>query len=147
MFGGNLHRIAQAQRIAFGDAELAGPALGLVGDQDQRRAAAAQPVGKMLVERRHPGAGIEDQQRDNGITHCGIGLLPHAPGERGGIGIFEAGGIDDGEFEIEEPCQPFAAITRDARRVVDQRQLAADEAVEERRFADIWATDDGNPGH
>ena len=81
------------------------------------------------------------------IAALSVRELPHAPGERGGIGIFEAGGIDDGDFEIEEPCQPFAAITRDARRVVDQRQLATDEAVEERRFADIWATDDGNPGH
>ena len=42
----------------------------------------------------------------------------------------------------------LAAVARDAGLVIDQRKLLPDQAVEQRRFADIGPADDGDrEGH
>ena len=66
------------------------------------------------------------------------------PCKRVGRRILEAGGVDDVEIEIVEPGRMHAPVARDARRVVDQRQLAAGEPVEKRRLADVGPADDGD---
>ena len=60
-----------------------------------------------------------------------------------GGGILEAGGIDDVEIQVVETGGMHAAVAGDARRVVDERQLLAGQAVEKRRLADIRPADDG----
>ena len=62
------------------------------------------------------------------------------------VALLEAGGVDDGEGEIGEPRLALAAVARHARLVVDQRQLAPDQPVEQRRLADVGPADDRNPG-
>ena len=63
-------------------------------------------------------------------------------------GVFEAGGIDYFERQIAELSLAFAAVARHARFIVDQREAAADEPVEQRRFADIGPADNGDSeGH
>ena len=60
-----------------------------------------------------------------------------------GAGILEAGRVDHVEIEIVEAGGMDAAVAGDARRVVDQRQLAAGQAIEKRRLADVRPADDG----
>ena len=146
VFGGDLDGITQAQRIAFGDAEFPGAPFRLVGDEDQRGAAPPQPIGEMLVERGDAGARVEDQQRHIGIADRHIGLFAHPARQGGSVGILESGGIDSGEDQVVQVRLALAAVAGDAGRIVDDRQLAADQPVEQRRLADIGTPDNGDGG-
>ena len=66
------------------------------------------------------------------------------PSERFLGGLFKAGGVDDAEFEIAETRLAFATVAGDAGLVVDERQLLADQPVEQGRLADIRPPDDGD---
>ncbi len=146
VLGRDLHRRAEAELVAFGDPALAGAALGLVGDEDQRRVVGAQPLREVAVERGDAGTRVEHQQRDVAVDQRGVGLRAHPPGERRGVGILEPGGVDDAELEVVERRVAFAPVAGDAGRIVDERQLAPDEAVEQGRFADVGAADDDDGG-
>ncbi len=122
----------------------AAAALGLVGDEDDGLAGAAQPVGEMAIERRHAGARIDEEERDVGVGERALGLRPHARGELARRRLLEPGGIDDAEAQIAEARLGLAAVARHAGRVVHQRQALAGEAVEQRRFADIGPAEDGH---
>ena len=125
-------------------ARCAGSALRLVGDQDDRLADRAQHLGEMPVERRHAGAGVDQEQADVGRAHGGLGLGRIRPARLSGRGVVEAGGVDGGELEVAEPRLALAPVAGDARAVVDQRQPPADQPVEQRRLADIRPADDGD---
>ena len=106
MFGGNLHRIAKAEAIAFGDAEFPCPAFGLVGDEDQRRASRLRnQSAKCLSSGVTPARASNTSSATIGIADRGSVCWRMRPASAGGIGIFETGGIDDGELEIEQPRQ------------------------------------------
>ena len=144
MLGGNLDRLAEAERIGFHRAGLAVLALALVGDQHHRLVGAAREIGKAAIVRRQAGARIDHEHQRVGQRDRGFGLLLHPRGQRALGAFVEAGGIDQREFEIAETPLPFAAVARDARRVIDQRELLPDQPVEQRRFSDIGPADDGN---
>src|SRR3982750_24340 len=83
-----------------------------------------------------------------GLCDRGLRLLLHAGGQRPLGALIEAGGVDDREVEIAEPGLALAAIAGDARQVIDKRELLPDQAVEQRRLADIGPADNGNlKGH
>ena len=90
------------------------------------------------------GARIDDEERHIGVGERPLGLRLHAPGERGRRRLFEPGGVDRPKFEIGDPGGAFAAVAGQPRRVVDQRQPAADEPVEQGRLADIGPSEDGD---
>ena len=85
-------------------------------------------------------------KRRVGLAHRGLGLLPHPAGQRLRVLVLEARGVDHPELEPEQLRLAFAAVARDARPVVDQRQALADEPVEQGRFADVGPADDGDGG-
>ena len=91
-----------------------------------------------------PGARVDDQERHIGVGERPLGLRLHAPGERGRRRLFEPGGVDHAEFEIGDAGLALAAVAGQPGRVVDQRQPAADQPVEQRRLADIGAAEDGD---
>ena len=62
------------------------------------------------------------------------------------VGLLEPGRVDDAEAQGAEPRLAFAAVAGDARAVVDERELLADEAVEQGRLADVRPSDDGDGG-
>ena len=78
---------------------------------------------------------------DVGLVERALGLRPHAAGKRLGRGFFEAGGVDDPEGKIGDVPLTLAAVARDPGQIVDQRQLAASEPVEQRGLADIRPPD------
>ena len=62
--------------------------------------------------------------------------------------LLEARGVDDGEAQRAEPAGALAQVAGHAGLVVDERQPPPDEAVEERRLADVGTADDGEgEGH
>jgi hypothetical protein len=86
----------------------------------------------MAIHRRHAVAGVDHEQAEISLGHRRLGLALHAAFERGGIGIVEAGRVDEREGETAERGLAHAAITRDARPIIDDGELPADEPVEER---------------
>ena len=146
MFRTERNRIAKTERIAFQDPGFRCSALGLVDQQNHRRLRAAEPAGNFLVERREPGATVDHEDRElcSGDRH--FGLLAHPSGQALGIFIFIARGVDDVELETQKIGSALAAVTRDPGHVVDERQLLANQSVEQRRFADIGSTYDCNIG-
>ena len=104
----------------------------------------AQHLGEALVERRDAGAGIDHEQDDVGVADRDLGLLAHPVFEAAIADILVAGGVEHAEFQIAEPPLALAAVAGDAGLVVDQRELPADQPVEQRRFADIGPADNSD---
>ena len=59
--------------------------------------------------------------------------------------VSQPGGVEQGEGKVAELGRRFAHVARHARRVVDDGAALADQAVEQRRFADVGTADDGDP--
>ncbi|MHC2559097.1 hypothetical protein ACVIVD_001091 [Bradyrhizobium liaoningense] len=148
MLGRNLDGIAEAERKGLHRAGIAMLALALVGDQQHRLVGLAGEIGEGAIGGRETNAGIDDEEQRVGLRDRGFGLLLHARGQRALGAFVETGGIDDGELEVAEPGLAFAAVAGDARQVIDKRELLSNQAVEQRRFADIGPADDGDcEGH
>jgi hypothetical protein len=77
---------------------------------------------------------------------CSMAVSVWAACDRTGFqdGLLQSGGIDHGEGDVAESAFPLAPVAGDARPVVDKRQPAADQPVEEGRLADIGAADNGD---
>ncbi len=146
MFGGKGDGVAQAQAECLHHAVVTGFALGLVGHQHDGRVAFAQPAGDFLVQRGDASACIDDEQGDIGIFDRRLCLHPHAAGQGLGVFVLITSGVDDGEFDAKQVRLPFPPIARDAGLVIDQRQLLADEPVEEGGLAHIGPPYNGNCG-
>jgi hypothetical protein len=146
VLGAKGDRLAEAERIGFEDAALAGAAFGLVRGKDDRRGFASQPPADLLVERVHAGARIDQEKRRIGFADRGDGLRPHPARQRLRILVLIACRVDDAEFETEQSRIALAPVAGHARTVVDKRQLLADEAVEQGRLADIGPADDRDGG-
>ena len=138
--------VAEPEREGVVGARHAGPALGLVGEDDDGLAGAARHLGERPVGRQDAGAGVDHEEHHVGLLDRRFGLGAHAAEERARIGLLEAGGVDDAEAQQPEPRLTLAPVAGDAGAVVDERQAPADETVEERRFADIRPSDDGDRG-
>ena len=143
VLGRDRYRLAEAELPGFQHAGLRAARLGLVGDQHHRLAGAPHEVGEGAVVGHDPDPGIGQEEDQIGLVDRRLGLGAHAAFERGGQGVLEAGGVDDVEAQVVEPRRMDAPVARHARRVVDQRQLAADQPVEQGRLADIGPSDDG----
>jgi hypothetical protein len=137
MFGRDGDRIAEAQGIGLEHSRLAGTAFRFVGEHQHWLAMAPELAGEFAIDRRHAGPRVDDEETDVGVGNRCFRLRAHAVLETAARCGIEACGVEKPESQIGEPALTFAAVARDARLVVDQRQLAAHQAVEERRFADI----------
>ena len=146
MFGADRDRLVKAKLIGFEQPRFGGFAFGLVGDQHNRRRRAAQPARNFMVERGHTRARINHEQGDIGMIDCGLRLHPHPPRQGRRIFIFKPCGVDDAEIHAEEARIAFPPVARHAGLVIDQRQPFTDQPVEQRRFADIGAPDNGDGG-
>jgi hypothetical protein len=58
--------------------------------------------------------------------------------------VLETGGVDHSKIEADQLRLTLTAVARYAGPVVDQRQTPADQPVEQGRFADVGAADDGD---
>jgi hypothetical protein len=148
VLGRDLDGIAEAERKGLHRAGIAVLALALVGDQQHRLVGFAGKIGEGAIGGREAGAGIDHEEQRIGLGDRGLRLFLHPCGERALGPLVEAGSVDDDEFEIAEPRLALAAIAGHAWQVIDERELLSDQAVEQRRLADIGPADDGDcEGH
>ncbi len=146
MFRRHAEWLAEAQPPRLADAFGTNLALGLVGGDDDRRVAVAQPAGDFLVNRGDAGARIDQEQRDIGHGEARLSLRAHPPRQGRGVVLLETGGVDYAEIHADEMALALAAIARHAGRVIDQREFLADQAVEQGGLADVRPPDDDNRG-
>ena len=148
VLGRDLDGIAEAERESLHRAGIAMLAFALVGDEQHRLVGLAGEIGEGAIVGREAHAGIDHEEQRVGLCDRGLRLLLHAGGQRALGALIEAGGVDDREVEIAEPGLALAAVAGDAGQVIDKRELLPDQAVEQRRLADIGPADNGNlKGH
>ena len=145
MLGADRDRLAETERIGFQRAGCAGASLALVRDQDGGLARFADDVGKSAV-----GAAslrARASTRNSTASACAIAAavcaciraerLSRSASSRPAVSI-----------TLNERSPSLALPSRRSRvtpgSIIDQRQAAPDEPVEQRRFADIRAADDGD---
>ncbi len=145
VLGRHRDRIAQSQRVRLGQALLAGAALAFVGDHDHLVGALAQPAREALVERHDARPRIDQEQHGVGAVDRPLGEAAHARLQRLAARRLPARRIEQREGEVAELRRRLAHVTGHARRVVDDGAALADQAVEQRRLADIGPADDGHP--
>ena len=98
----------------------------------------------MAVFRRDADARVHDEENRVGVLDRGFRLGAHAAGQRFAAALLQPRRVDDGEMQVAELGLAGAAVAGHPRLVVDQRQLLADEPVEQGRLADIRTADDGD---
>ncbi len=145
MLGGNLDGSPRPERVGFHRADFAVLALGSCWRpappacwRVRAKSAKARSFGV------RPMRGVDHEHQGVGELDRGFGLLLHPRRQRALGALVEAGGVDDGEFEIARACLALAAVAGDAGLVIDQRELLPDQPVEQRRLSDIGPADDGN---
>ena len=144
MLGADCDRLAEAEAKSLEDAAFAGASLSLVGYDDHRRILDPQPSGDFLVDRGEAIAGVDHEQRRVRFPYRSLGLRPHPAGKRLRILVLEARRVDHSKIEADQLRLTLAAVARDPGPVVDKRQAPADQPVEQGRFADVRAADDGD---
>ena len=73
-------------------------------------------------------------------------MATHAIFQRACLGPVEACGIEQREAAATERGIAFAPVARYPRLIIDKGELASDQTIEQRGFADIRAADDHNGG-
>ena len=119
----------------------------LVDDQNEGAPAGAEHVGQFAVEGREAGAAIHDKEQEIG---AGDRRLCRDMGRFGKVGIgsvADAARIDDLKGNGARLADPGKAIAGHARLIVDDRDAAAHQAVEEGGFAHVGAADNGDASH
>ena len=100
----------------------------------------------MAIHRGDTLAGVDHEQAEIRIIDGDFGLAAHAVFQRSGLGPVKACGIQQREAAAAEGRIAFAPVAGYPRLVIDKRELAPDQAIEQRGFADIRAADDHNSG-
>ena len=106
-------------------------------------------------ELRDPGVGgggagprVDHEHDEIGFGDGLRGLLRHPCSDAAGLGILKTGGVGQDDRVPADADARFLAVAGEAGHVVDKRKPLAGEPVEQGRFADIGAANDGNSvGH
>ncbi len=143
MLGGKAQGFAQTKAPCLNRAAIPGFAFGLVHAQNHARILFAQDIGKNLIRGGDANAAIHQEQADIRHFNGALGQAAH-PALKAVIGdILQPGGVDHRKAQVENLAIALAQVAGDARLVIDKRQLATNEPVEQRGFADIGSTDYG----
>ena len=143
MLGRDRQRLAETERIGFVQTGLRRAALAFIRGEDHWLAGAAHQLGEDLIGRNHPRPRIDHEQNEIGLGDGRFSLLAHARRQPLVPGL-QSRGIDEGDGAGPEFGLGLAPIARQARLIVDQRELLADELVEQGGLADIRPSDDGD---
>jgi hypothetical protein len=139
---GNGSPRAKPEELAAAD--VTAGVVGLVGGHEHRLAGRAQARRHRDVDRRQARGHIDHEQQRGGLVDGSQRLAVDARADDLALGVgIEAAGVDDAQAMPEVVEVAVAAIAREAGGVVHDRRPAADEAVEQRRLADVGAPDDG----
>jgi hypothetical protein len=73
-------------------------------------------------------------------------LRAHPSGERLRVILFKTSGINQPEFKAKQIGIALTPITRYAGAIINKRKLFANQAIEQRRFANIGPSDNRDDG-
>ncbi len=118
-------------------------ALGFVDPQNHPTRTFAQNSGQHLIGRGHPDTPVDQEQADIGHVDRTFRQRPHAALQAVVSGFFQTGGVNHCETQIAKARGPLAQITGHARSIINQRQFLFNHTVEQRRFPDIRAANNG----
>jgi hypothetical protein len=120
----------------------------LVDHEEHRLAGRAELARELVVDRGQPGAAIDHEHQRIGLADRAQRLAMDARADHvaRGFGI-EPAGVDHPHDGAEIVALAIAPIAGQPRRAVDQRRAPADQAVEQRRLADIGSADDRHERH
>src|SRR5581483_4726136 len=136
-------RLSQAELIELDGAEKLVLIVSLVGYEDHGFGGAPQPFGHVCVGLAHAGARIDHENDDVGLIHGLLGLLfDHGRKVVGVVGS-DTARIDDRERSPRPFGLTVDAIARGTGHILDDGLTLADQAVEQRRLADVRPADDG----
>jgi hypothetical protein len=116
----------------------------LVGHQQPGLAAGAQHVGDATVARVQPGARVDHEQQEIRLGDGLLHLPPDLDVHRVLRVLHDAAGIDEPEVAPRPVGSREVPVARGARFVGDDRGVATDDAVEQRRLADVGPPDQGD---
>ena len=125
------------------DHRVTGP-IDLVHDQQARPIRPSQAARDRRVQVGGAGAAIDHEDHRLSVLDRDLGLPAHprVAARRGGR--HEAAGVDDQERSPAPLGHGGVTVARDSGPVVHDRPALAQHAIEEGRFADVRATDDGD---
>jgi hypothetical protein len=138
--GGHREHVDEAEPERLGGGGLGLGGVDLVRRDEHRLARAPQHLGDILVDGGDPLAGVQHEHHHVRFVQRAQRLLAHGAQDAGGRRV-EASGVDDAEAHRTPVSDAVAAIARHARHVLDQGRPPTDEAVEQRRLADVGAAD------
>ena len=113
-------------------------AVDLVDGDDHRHGGARRIADDEAVARADALAPLTHEQRGIGVRHLALDAALHALGQRVARAL-DAGEVDEHELMVGGRRHAADRAARRLRLVRDDRDLSADEAVDERRLADVRA--------
>ena len=143
MQGGDRVRLTEPQVPQRGGLGLLAGVVDLVGHEEHRLVRLAEQAHHVLVGRRRPDGGVDDEEHDVGEVDRDLGLSGHRRVDALRVGLPPAG-VDEGEAAVEVVALVRDAVASDPGRVLDDGLATAEDAVDERRLAHVRATDDGD---
>ena len=117
----------------------------LVGDEEDRLAALAEQAHDVLVGRGGADHRVDDEQHDVAEVDRDLGLCGHRRVDAAGVGL-PAAGVDEREAARHPLGLVGHAVAGDTGGVFDDGLAAAEDAVHQRRLADVRAADDRDDG-
>ena len=116
----------------------------LVDDQEDSLAGPSQEPGKFLVGSGDGSAAVDDEEDERRMIDCNLRLFEDLSRDLGFLAGNDAAGVDNLEGSPVPSSRAIDAIAGDAGLIGNDRSALADEAVEERRLANIGPADDGD---
>ena len=139
---GDRERLAEAEPVELEREALLRRVVDLVREHEHVLLRLAQDLRELLVARRDPGAGIDDEQHEVGLGDRGARLLGDLLRDRARVGDVDAAGVDQQEAAPVPLADELLAVARRALRLVHDGLARRGEPVDERRLADVREADD-----
>jgi hypothetical protein len=119
-------------------------AVDLVGSEEKRLSGANQEAREFAVGTCDFGASVDDNDDGSGLVECDARLAEDFRGNEFLVFGDDPARIDDAELVSAPLGVAVEAVARDARLVADYGAARSSEAIEERRLANVGASDDGD---
>ena len=117
-----------------------------VDGQEERLAGAGEQARKFAIGTSDLGAGVNDHDDGGGFFKGDFGLTKDFGGDEIFVVRNDAAGVDDTELVAAPFGFCVETVAGDTGLVADDGAAGSGEAIEERGFADVGASDDGDEG-
>ena len=140
--GGERERVAESELVELDRLEVLARVVDLVREHDHRLLRGPQGDRELLVARRDPVPGVDDEEDEVGLRDRRARLLRDLGAERVGREVVDAARVDQEEVLAVPVREQLLAVAGDARRLVHDRLPRLGQPVDQRRLADVREADD-----